>query len=431
MAWATSPSRAPWSWTATSTCATSATTFGLSTEPSPTSAWDPAASSGTSTPRWPLLALPGFLVAHALVRLGLAPGPADGYGEAYVAGATSMALLLGLLGLWMLLRLAASLCGRGPAAALATFTLLGTPLFFYVLLDPSMSHAAGFCAATLFLHAWLRVERSQAGAASSQPAGGSRQTRDWALLGLAGGVLVLVRLQELVWAVLPAISLWRGLRRAADSRQRWLLVRRAGVGAAVFTALIAPQIGVWWYWTGSLTPPYLAGAGHRLDLSSPHFLDTWLSPDHGMFYWHPLLVLGLIGLLPWRRRALGWPMLATLLAITWLVGSWSSWSGAQSFGHRMFVSALPLLALGGTALWRRGRLAPTLAALGVAWNLALLGIYGARMIPAEAPVSHAEMLAAMSQLPARSARILHGFYANREQYTHPPAGAALPTQPDL
>ncbi len=140
---------------ATSTCATSATTFGLSTEPSPTSAWDPAASSGTSTPRWPLLALPGFLVAHALVRLGLAPGPADGYGEAYVAGATSMALLLGLLGLWMLLRLG-----------------------------------------------------------SSQPAAGSGQTRDWALLGLAGEVLV----------------------------------RCAGVGAAVFTALIAPQVGVSWQW---------------------------------------------------------------------------------------------------------------------------------------------------------------------------------------
>src|SRR5947199_96984 len=70
----------------------------------------------------------------------------------------------------------------GPAIALlATLAIWwATPLFFYAIANPSMSHGASAFLATLFVAAWLRFR-------------GSHRPAHWALLGAAGALLSLVR----------------------------------------------------------------------------------------------------------------------------------------------------------------------------------------------------------------------------------------------
>jgi hypothetical protein len=161
-------------------------------------------------------------------------------------------------------------------------------------------------------------------------------------------------------------------------------------------ALFLPQCLAWKAIFGSyLTMPQ---GSRYLDWSSPHLFDVLFSANHGLFATSPAAALGLAGLLLLLRRdpvAAGGSLLA-FAAIAWTNGAVTDWDweGGDAFGARRFDVAVPLLALGLTALAASlrdlaARWPILLPALGLAllavWNLGWLAIFRGGRYPEAAP----------------------------------------------
>jgi hypothetical protein len=147
-----------------------------------------------------------------------------------------------------------------------------------------------------------------------------------------------------------------------------------GLGALV---VFLPQMIVWKILNGSsFLSGYVSNTPTPFFWFEPKILKVMFSLRHGLFIWHPLLLLATLGWLWLYRRDRSLTVLAGLgLAMqVYIIGSWQAWWQGDAFGGRMFISSLPTLALGICALieWGIARRALTilwLVSIGlVGWN---------------------------------------------------------------
>jgi hypothetical protein len=242
--------------------------------------------------------------------------------------ARNAATLLGLF--WIFLALRRMGFSEKVAAAAIGLTFFGGPLIFYSLVG--MTHAPVFALGGLLLLALVRQREEQERSGLAFAAG--------ALVGAA----VLLRYGSLALAApaLVAISLRPGFRR------------RNGIAFAVGLAPFLLLLPLWWRGLfGAWSPPY--GGVWTVSAASPW--NVLLSPVHGLFWFHPALLLAAAGLGfgVWReiaRRAPGWATVAAVwfLAVALLYGWWSEWNNAGGYGQRFLIDALPALGLGFAAL---------------------------------------------------------------------------------
>jgi hypothetical protein len=251
-----------------------------------------------------------------------------------------------------------------------------SPLPAYVTYSPDFSHGCAFAAVCLFLYTCV-VLRQEATAEDTR----------WLLCGLSLGLVFLVRWQDAMLGVLPIALLWFW---RDPSGAPLPLARRArgavyiGVGAAIGTL---PQLFYWkaLYGTWLLVPGSPEHTGKVATIFSlgnaeplAFFFSTW----NGAFLCHPALALCMLSLALHRRSPFsslpglwaGATFGVALLAASSL--TYTDWWAGGSFGQRRFISTLPFLALGLSALWRsaavwhpraRAALATLLLVLG-AWN---------------------------------------------------------------
>jgi hypothetical protein len=342
--------------------------------------------TGYRVNEWPvgvaLLWLPFFLAAHVVALAARAAGipvAADGFSPPYLVLTGLGSAVYGLAGMLLVRRLALSVAGPVAAFWAALGSWLGSPLVFYMSAHPFMSHAADFFVNALFLNCWSEVA-------------GPANWRGRFRLGLVGGFAASVRYQNaslILWPTLADLWLMRSAFRPG-------LYRLGALAAGALVGFL-PQLVVWRAVFGSwvvLNPYGAAGAG-GFDLRSPHLLDVLLSTDRGLFPWAPLSVAGLLGVGGWlmrRHPALGRLVGAQFVAQVYIVGSWSSWSGAAAFGPRLLVGLFPGLGVGLAAFYEAAgrrwgwKLPGLVGAASAAWNLVLLARYGLGDIARAGPV---------------------------------------------
>jgi hypothetical protein len=213
----------------------------------------------------------------------------------------------------------------------------------------------------------------------------------WALLGFSSALLVVTRNVAAVYLVLPAWVVFQKLR--APRAALWL-----GLGAL---PPLAAQLLAWKILYGSWLA-YSYG-GERFDFTQLHLREILFSARHGWFYWHPLLLVGLAGFLPWAwPRAEGRAWLVSLVLILLLSAAWPTWWLGSSFGFRGLEVPVFLAMLGVAAGWSRLPAYPrlhvglgVLAALLVVWNLALLALFLTQRIPRQEPVTYLDAARAL------------------------------------
>jgi hypothetical protein len=217
-------------------------------------------------------------------------------------------------------------------AVLATLTLLlGTPLALYGPALYTMNHLASAAAAALYLAALLLLEREPSPLLAL-------------LSGIALGLVVLVRWQDAVFAVLflgPLLPL--AMRREWGRLGR--LVACAGVGALVMALL---QCEAWHLEFNSwLTLPQ---GGDYMRWTRPEILRFLVSGHGGLMTWAPVFGVAIAGfLMPWRCASPArwrWLVLFVLAAEIYVDASVRDWWGGHSFGPRRMASAVPLLVFG-------------------------------------------------------------------------------------
>jgi hypothetical protein len=79
---------------------------------------------------------------------------------------------------------------------------------------------------------------------------------------------------------------------------------------------------------------------------SPRLVDVLVSTQKGLFFWSPVLLLAVIGIVVGR----GWVRHLRVAAVlvlgiqTYLTASWPQWQFGASYGHRAFTDGLGLMA---------------------------------------------------------------------------------------
>ncbi len=360
---------------------------------------------------------PFVLLVHGALRL-TAPELATGFSRPYEWAVAVGSAWWGGLGLWLLfIRLRESYEGRIAWSAAAGVSL-ATSLGFYLWVHGSMSHAVSFFIAVASLlaleRAWSRPRPFPAFCA-----------------GCWFGFLALTRVQDLTWTLAYGL----GLIVAAPSvpaetavppgvappgRATRTLRAALGLGPWALAGLLLvflPQLAAWRLIYGGWLAgpvPYMGRGAGQFEPLPIHLWSTLVSERGGVFAWHPVLFLGLMGLalpggaLPQSLKRIS---LLGLALQCYLVASWSMWWGGASFGNRFFISSYPVLGLGLAEILasferRLGRwLGPVLIALLIVWNAGLLVQYGAEMISREEEVGWGRVIKnQFTEVPAWVAR---------------------------
>ena len=334
--------------------------------------------------------------AHYLAARGVNVA-VDGSSYPYRQAICIAGLVYGLLGLWFCYRLAARTFAPGLAALSTAALAAGSFMLWYIVKEPTMSHATSMCAVAAFIYAWI-VTR------------GRRSAWQWAALGLLGGLMLAIRWQNLVFMTFPAWECAAAVVAGPGlAERRGALLRGALFGACAFAAFL-PQLVAW---------NAIYGSPIAVSPLSPKML--WLSPDpvrmlwssrNGLFSTSPVTYLAALGLVAFavRDRALGRLSLAVFVLTVYVNASVEDWWGGAAVGARRFDGAVPLLVVGlaaavdGLRRWVATRpLAAVTALLGllVLWNLtamasALVGRFGGSV-----PQSFAELAVDQARTFAR------------------------------
>jgi len=284
-----------------------------------------------------LLWLPFFLLAHILSFLLNTFGlnlSTNGISYLYEATVLVGSIIYASLGFLLIYKIAQRLFNF-QAALIATIGMWwATPAIYYMIAEPSMSHATTIFANVLFLFVWY-------------PARPNRNVRDWFVLGLVTGLVALVRWQEGVIVLVPILGLgWWVWRKKIPLSKGLLYLLIFGITVLL---AFAPQFVMWSQVYGSpLLIPQGENFMHWLD---PKPLLTLFSTRHGLITWHPIFLLALFGLIPlWRRdRTLTLVVLGAFLVQLYVNSAADHWWADDGFGGRRFAGLIPFLALSMTA----------------------------------------------------------------------------------
>jgi hypothetical protein len=369
---------------------------------------------------------PFLIAAHAAVLAARAlgsPVSADGFSSPYRLAMAFATALYGFLALWIAFRLARRYAGATPALLAALGIWGGSSLAMYMYFNPSWSHALSAFTVAVFLWYWHRTRER-------------RTLPQWCWLGVLAGLMLNVYYPNaMILAALAVEAFWlyrNAARRAAPRRESQSEAARLAAGHALFAlttiVCLLPTFLTRFVVYGS---PFATGYVpiSRWAWRSPYFLAVLFSADHGLFFWTPLLLLSVAGLIIFciRDPRVGGPFLAAAVAFYLFIACYPDWDGISSFGNRFFVSLTPLFVIGLAVFLhafvqlsssRRAGLVVAAAALAcfVAWNAGLMFQWGTHLIPARGPVAWETMADNQFRVvPGRMARKFSAYLFHRRQ----------------
>ncbi len=320
---------------------------------------------------WSPFFLAGHLVAEGLHHAG-ADVATDGTSYPYRQSVCVAGLVYGLLGCWFCYRLTRRLFPAEYAAASVALVVSGSFMLWYLVKEPSMTHAASMAGVAALAWGWAATRDA-------------RTLRAWALLGALAGFVTLIRWQNALFAILPAWDAASGFLTAFRARDSAAL-QRVALGSAAFTAAavaaFVPQMLAWRAIYGSWLA--VSPLGPEIRWFSPHIVDILWSARNGLLSTAPILYVAAIGIVIFAiaRPAIGAPMLAAIVLMIYFNACIQDWWGSAGFGGRRFDGTIPFFCVGlaafaerAVAFTRRHAFAAVTAAAALlaAWNLTLVG----------------------------------------------------------
>ncbi len=310
-----------------------------------------------------------FAHAYAL-HVGIYP--TNFFSPPYFGAVIATNLAIALSGALALVRLLTREVGVAAAGLAVAASILASPAVYYLAVQPMGAHGLSFG-----LGCWAVVLVVRAVEADTVPA--------WRWAGAALGLATLCRFQAVVlFAMVPLLGAWSV--KSLVSRMRAL--------SPPALVIVLPQVVVWLKTFGR---PFAIPQGSGfMKWGSPHWADTLFSADRGLFNWHPLLLLGLLGLLLPRPRLNRLALCGVVIfAVTvWINGAATDFDGGDAFGGRRYDLVIPFFGIGlarlldatRPVLVRRPLALPALLfSLVVAWNFSFIAFYRTKNFRVSAP----------------------------------------------
>jgi hypothetical protein len=392
--------------------------------------------------------LPLYLVVAAGEMLGRAlgwwPAPSDpiaiGLTTPYIRAALISSFAVGAAGLVVVHALLRREFERWAALAATLLVLGGTSLFWYLVYEPSMTHAASFGFVAFFVAATARTfeyatpaikgtvpfsaesarASGQDGAESLRGATSDRIdgaeyaeiAENWGVtvsaksaifLGMLLGLAFITRPQEAVFALLPAMFVL-ALPIPVSARVKGA-ARFAGWAFVGFLPFLVLQLAHSYVLFSREHLVLVGGEEGFLDPFRSRWSETLWSSWHGFLSWTPVAYIALIGTIAYGRRRWPWAVAAVLIvfAMAWINGATPDLGAGWSFGGRRFVSCLVVLAPGLALIAHSLMVRPVVAlamvaVAAIAWNFTLMAQYRSGAISRTEPVTFTEMLQHQAEL---------------------------------
>ena len=377
-----------------------------------------------------MLWLPFYVVADGVVAI-TGSHDRDGFSKPYVRAVAYGSAFYGFLAVLLSIRgvrdsgLGARDSEFDSAFWAGVAVWLGTPLLFYMYIAPPFSHAVSAFGVAVFVNVWLHVRRRWS------PGGAFA-------LGVCAALLAMIREQDIFVALGPAFdfALAVSTSHAQSPIPKKPSIAAAGAGLAGLVLGYLPQLIAYNALNG-----YPGPAQHvtrKMFWYAPHGLDVLFSPHHGFFFWTPLALLAIAGLV-WMtvrergdvRRVAG-ALLIMVASQVYVAGSVASWTVAGAFGQRRFVCLTAVLVIGlagilsgvrgsfaharpeGRAYWYAGTI------ICVWWNIALMFQFATGLMDRQRLEPASNAYHAFVTVPMQAPSLVYRYLTARESFYRPP-----------
>lgn len=218
------------------------------------------------------------------------------------------------------------------AKIISLFIFLGSPLIFYSYVVPQNPHTITSFLCSVYLYFWLSTYRQ-------------KSLSRWIFLGLILGLATLVREQEILFGFCLLFEIF------AD------VVQNKKIDKFYFSSILAFLITFLFvlmpYFLNSLIvfgnifiPKSYTLSFTKMSLSS--VVDVIFSSYHGLFWWTPVLVLGIVGLFLGLNKnfVVSMSFLFILFLQIFLISLVTAPGGGSSFGIRYLTDSVLIFAYG-------------------------------------------------------------------------------------
>lgn len=346
---------------------------------------------------WAVVSFPLYLVAHWVAPY--TPWSQDGFSVPYQIGIWVQQMLIAALGFYLLWRILSRWVDRRTAATAILCTWMISPMIYYQTARISMVHNVVFVLGVLIV--WLAIKIKE-----------HLERRDihkpyllflTLFTGFHAGLMVICRPSALVYLIMPIVIITAAMfprwKRFPILLSSMLATAFVGAFMGVFPQLLAWK-GLYGHWF------YYSYKDEGFNWGDPQFYMSLFSAHHGLFNWHPMLIVGLGSLLVASikgRFYRSW--IFTLVLIIWVNSAWHMVYFGSAFGGRAY-EYLVCFSMMGTAfllqfLGRNPRLRSILLsvyALFAVWNILFMYAFMQGLVSREEPVLWKERIYAVIQI---------------------------------
>lgn len=278
-----------------------------------------------------ILLFPFFIIAHFLASLlGF---EADGYSLIYAYVIHHASLFYVTIGFLALRKVLQYYFEDGIVAFTILSLGIGTNLFFFVAVNPVMSHSFLFALYSILIYASLFFY----------------QKPSWKLaflIGFSAGMISLIRPIE-IFAI--AIPFTIGIVGMVSLKERLLFFKNHW-NKIIFSGTVFGAVGflqlLYWKWaTGSfIYYSYEEKGEPTFDFLNPHIVEGIFGFKNGWLVFTPIMTFAILGFFLMKKKDFVLPLLLYFPIHVYLIYSWWCWYYINGFGSRPMVESYPLLA---------------------------------------------------------------------------------------
>ncbi|MDM8528138.1 hypothetical protein QUF58_07980 [Anaerolineales bacterium HSG24] len=287
---------------------------------------------------WSPFFLIAYGIAYILNNLHVTAIPLDGWGQYFQYAVMYASVIYSTLTLILMYKLLSIYFSRYISLVTSFVLFWATNWMYYSIFEVSMSHTYDLFTLVLFVWFYLDTQNKKIG--------------HYLVTGLLAALHVLVRTQNLLTIVIFVgyYIIWSSLQ---TKKSLFLTLQKQLPFVAMFLLGLLPLFFTNVYIYGDIFT--IPQGNNFLNLSQPELYGVLLSGRNGLFSHHPVLLLGVLGLLvvipnyKMEKVCLNQiviPLLLIFIVQLYINSTVADWWAGHSFGQRRFISSFLLFAFG-------------------------------------------------------------------------------------
>ena len=278
-----------------------------------------------------IMYLPFFMVGHLCAAIF--DYTAYGYSYPYLLALSFCGWFYSLLGFIFLRKILLTCFNDVITVWVLVSIALGTNLFYYLTIEPAMTHAVSFSLISMFM--WFTVLWYN-----------KKRVKTAVCLGLLLGVISLIRPTN---GLIAVVFIFFNISSIQQMKERVLMFREYKIQVLLltfFTILIwMPQLLFWKYSSGEWF--YFSYGEEGFFFSNPQIFNGLFSYRKGWLIYTPIMIFALSGLVFTYMHNKRWvtSLMIFIPVNIFIIYSWWCWWYGGSFGSRPMIDSYAVMAI--------------------------------------------------------------------------------------